>query len=208
MPGTHQQPAGTVYGGQPSGAVPPGTPPPGAFPPGAYPPGAPQPGQPGQPGQQGQQGQPAWAPSAPGAQSPGTAYGPPPQSFGTPPGNRHPGAPPPPGPAAPKKPWYKRGPILGGVIAAVILLVVCVSGVFFAADNLNSDYSAGKCIQREASGDKDRAVPVDCNTEGAYEIIDRANDTTTVEDGSCPPDTTDAFVNFKDEYVLCLRKQD
>ncbi|SHN46896.1 LppU/SCO3897 family protein [Cryptosporangium aurantiacum] len=94
------------------------------------------------------------------------------------------------------------------MIAAVVVLVLCVGGVLWAAGAVvGNDYSTGKCIKREASGDKDRAVPVDCGEDGAYKIIDRVDDTTKVEDGSCPPDTTDAFVNFKDEYVLCLRKQ-
>ncbi|GAA0272828.1 LppU/SCO3897 family protein [Cryptosporangium japonicum] len=209
-PGTHQQPAGTVYGGpQPGTTTPsagpfppqPGTPP--TAQPGAHPgqPGAQQPGHPG--------AQPGWA--ATGSPPPSTAYGPPPQGYATP-GTRPPGAPPAPGPAAPagpKKPWYKRGPILAAVVVAVVLLVGCVGGVLLGAQAIvGSDYSSGKCIKREASGDKDRAIPVECGTDGSYKIIDRANGTTTVQDGSCPPDTTDAFVNFKDEYVLCLRKED
>ncbi|WP_035859593.1 LppU/SCO3897 family protein [Cryptosporangium arvum] len=89
------------------------------------------------------------------------------------------------------------------------MLFLCVGGALWGASAVvGSDYSTGKCIKREASGDKDRAIPVDCGTDDSYKIIDRANGTTTVEDGSCPPDTTDAFVNFKDEYVLCLRKED
>ncbi|MFG1927583.1 hypothetical protein [Cryptosporangium sp. NPDC048952] len=148
----------------------------------------------------------------PGTPPPSTAYGPPPQQYAAPPGARPPGAPPVPGPAAPagpKKPWYQRGPIIAAVVGAVVVLFLCVGGALWGASAfVSSDYSTGKCIKREASGDKDRAIPVDCGTDGSYKIIDRANDTTTVEDGSCPPDTTDAFVNFKDEYVLCLRKED
>jgi len=148
-------------------------------------------------------------------------YGSPPQGFqtptGTPPGTApgaHPAGSPagpnaPQAPAEPKKPWYKRGPIIAGLVAAVVVLFLCVGGVLWTAGAVvGNDYSAGKCIQRETAGDKDRAVPVDCGTPGSYEILDRVNDTTTVEDGSCPADTTDAFVNFTDEYVLCLRKED
>lgn len=108
----------------------------------------------------------------------------------------------------PGRAWYKRGPIIAAIVAAVVVLLLCVSGVLWTASALvDDDYSTGKCIKREISDDKDRAVPADCDTAGSYQIIERVNDTTKVRDGSCPPDTTDAFVNFKDEYVLCLRKQ-
>jgi hypothetical protein len=89
-----------------------------------------------------------------------------------------------------------------------VILLLCVGGIFWTASQVvGNDYQAGKCIKRETSGSTDRAVPADCGNSGSYKILDRVDHTTTVENGACPAETTEAFINFKDKYVLCLRKQ-
>ena len=94
------------------------------------------------------------------------------------------------------------------LVAAVVVLLICVGGVLWTAGRVvGNDYTTGKCIKRESNSGSDRAVPTDCDSAGSYKILDRINDTTKVDDGACPADTTEAFINFKDHYVLCLQKQ-
>jgi hypothetical protein len=113
----------------------------------------------------------------------------------------------PPGVPAPKR-GLGRGAIIGIVVVAVIVLVACVSGVFwFRSERTKDDYTAGKCIKRERADGADKAVPIDCDNDGAYRILTRVDDSTKPKDGDCPADTTVAFVNFNQKYVLCLKPQ-
>jgi hypothetical protein len=102
----------------------------------------------------------------------------------------------------------KRGTVIGIAVGAVVLLLLCVGGIMFATDLLGQDdFAAGKCIKHEKSGSSDKVVPVDCDSGGAYRILNRISDTTKVESGACPSDTTFAFVNYDQKYVLCLKAQ-
>lgn len=141
--------------------------------------------------------QPPYSPyGAPGTQPPGDQPG---HAYGGYPGTAGYGAP----PAAPKK--RRTGLFVGLGVVGVILLALCVGGIFWSASAVNNaNLEAGQCVRQESDGGDDKAVKVSCSAPDAYRILDRRNGTTKAD--GCPDKTTHTFVNTNDEYVLCLRK--
>ncbi|HEV2086853.1 MAG TPA: hypothetical protein VGR21_00945, partial [Cryptosporangiaceae bacterium] len=161
--------------------------------------------------------------AAPYGQVPGagTTYGQSPASTPTAPGQApQPGQPTYPGTPGPQEqpgqfrfmtpePTRKRlgkGAVAGIVIGAILVLALCVAGSIAGLGALGGDnLEQGTCITRKKVDGGDQAVSVDCSTPGAYEILKRVEGTKS--DQSCPADTTYAFINYNDNYVLCLREK-
>ncbi len=99
-----------------------------------------------------------------------------------------------------------KGAVAGILTGALLVLVLCVGGSIFGLSLLGGDdLKEGTCLKREKADGGDKAVSVSCSTPGAYEILKRVEGTKS--DESCPADSTFSFINYDDNYVLCLREK-
>jgi hypothetical protein len=184
-------PPGQGYPPPPAQAYPP---PPGAMPPGHQP--APPPGYPASPpyGQQ--------PPADPGYTQPG------PSTYGSPAYGDAPHSEPAYGQPADTPEVGGRKKTLALIAAgAVVLFAVCGGGAFFAYSSLTSvQYNEGECVKEEKAEGGSKAVPVSCTDRDSYKIIQKLDDTTSTI--KCPgaPKSDASFVNYEDEFVLCMKK--
>jgi hypothetical protein len=96
------------------------------------------------------------------------------------------------------------GSIAGGI---VLVFALCGGGLYYAYSTLTTvTYNRGDCVREEKSGNGSKAVKVACSDTGAYLIINKLDGTTSTL--KCPPSPkSDAsFINYADNYVLCMKK--
>jgi hypothetical protein len=190
------------YGGE-QGNQPPHQP--GGYPPPNYPP----PQQPGYGQQQPPYGQqPGYGQQEPPQYGQQPGYG---QPYGQQPsyGQQPPYAPPPAGDTPPPvAPPNKRRVIIGSIVGGIVLVfALCGGGLYYVYSTFTTvDYKKGDCVKEEKAGNGSKAVPVSCSDTGAYRIIGKLDGTTSTLKCPSSPQSDASFVNYADNYVLCMKK--